>query len=78
MLLLVLPLVALVWRRGWLVIIVLTVLVQPQPAQAFTWNNLWARPDQQAYQALQHGDARSAARLFKDPRWQGVAHYRAR
>ncbi len=77
LLLLVLPLVALVWRRGWLVIIVLTVLVQPQPAQAFTWNDLWARPDQQAYQALQHGDAKSAARLFKDPRWQGVAHYRA-
>ncbi len=77
LLLLILPLVALVWRRGWLVIVVLTAVSQPHPAQAFTWDDLWARPDQQAYQALQHGDAKSAARLFKDPRWQGVAHYRA-
>ena len=77
LLLLVLPLVALVWRRGWLIIVVLTLFGPPPPAQAFAWSDLWARPDQQAYQALQHGDAKSAARLFTDPRWQSVAHYRA-
>jgi Ca-activated chloride channel family protein len=77
LLLLVLPLVALVWRQGWLAIIVLAVTVQPHPAQASTWDNLWARPDQQAYRALQHGDAKTAATLFKDSRWRSVAQYRA-
>ncbi len=73
----VLPLLALVWRRGWLLLVVLAVLGQPHTAQAFAWRDLWARPDQQAYRILQHGDAKSAAHLFKDPRWQGVAQYRA-
>jgi Ca-activated chloride channel homolog len=77
LLLLIVPMVALLWRRGWLVMVVLAVLGQPHPAQAYAWRDLWERPDQQAYQVLQHGDAKSAARLFKDPRWQGVAHYRA-
>ena len=77
LLLLVLPLLALVWRQGWLTVIVLAVMLQPHPVQASTWDNLWARPDQQAYRALQHGDAKTAATLFKDPHWRSVADYRA-
>jgi Ca-activated chloride channel family protein len=77
LLLLVLPLLALLWRQGWLAIIVLAVVIPPPPAQASTWDNLWRRPDQQAYQALQHGDAKTAAKLFKDPQWRSVAQYRA-
>ena len=77
LLLLVLPLVALLWRQGWLAIIVLAVMWQPHPVQASTWSDLWARPDQQAYRALQHGDAKAAAKLFKDPHWRSIAQYRA-
>lgn len=78
LLLMVLPLVALLWRQGWLAVIVLAVLVQqPHPVQAATWEDMWARPNQQAYHALQHGDAKSAAKLFQDPTWRSVAEYRA-
>jgi Ca-activated chloride channel family protein len=77
LLLLVLPVLALLWRQGWLALVVLAVVLQPPPVHAATWGNLWARPDQQAYRALQHGDAKTAARLFKDSRWRSVAQYRA-
>lgn len=77
LLLLVLPLVALSWRRGWLALLVLALLPLPHPAQASTWSDLWSRPDQQAYQALQVGKANTAAKLFKDRDWRSVAQYRA-
>lgn len=73
----VLPLLALLWRQGWLVVIVMAVMLQPHPVQASAWANLWARPDQQAYHVLQHGNAKAAAKLFKDPHWRSVAEYRA-
>lgn len=77
LLLLVLPLVALSWRRGWLALVLLALLPLPHPAQASTWTNLWSRPDQQAYHALQQGKAKTAARLFKDRNWRSIAQYRA-
>lgn len=77
LLLLVLPLVALAWRQGWLAVVVLAVMLQPHSASAATWKDWWARPDQQAYHALQHGDAKTAARLFKNLNWRSVAQYRA-
>ncbi|MBI1422442.1 MAG: VWA domain-containing protein [Gammaproteobacteria bacterium] len=77
LLLLVLPLLALLWRQGWLAVVALAVIIQPPPAHASTWSDLWQRPDQQAYQALQQGDAKTAATLFKDPQWRSIAKYRA-
>lgn len=77
LLLLVLPLVALSWRRGWLGLLVLALLPLPHPAQASTWSNLWFRPDQQAYHALQQGKAKTAAKLFKNRDWRSIAQYRA-
>jgi len=77
LLLLVLPLLALVWRQGWLSVLVLALLLPPPPARAADWGALWSRPDQQAYRALQHGDAKRAAGLFHDPAWKSVAQYRA-
>jgi len=77
LLLLVLPLLALVWRQGWLSVLVLALLLPPPPARAADWSALWSRPDQRAYRALQHGDARRAAGLFQDPAWKSVAQYRA-
>ena len=75
--LLLLPLAALAFRRGWLMVIVLGILVTPHPAAAFGWKDLWARPDQQGVQALQAGDAQQAAKLLQDPAWKGSAQYRA-
>ncbi|MEO5378499.1 MAG: VWA domain-containing protein [Magnetococcus sp. DMHC-6] len=74
--LLILPLAALAFRRGWLFVAVLICsFCTPQPALAFSWSDLWQRPDQQGAQALANGDAKKAATLFTNPEWQGVAHY---
>lgn len=73
-----LPLAALAFRRGLLLVFALIVfLPMPGPALAFEWNDLWWRHDQQAARALTHGDNERAAAQFNDPRWQAAAHYRA-
>lgn len=77
--LLLLPLSLLAFRRGYLVLLaaLLPALGAPPPAHAADWDWLWRRPDQQAARELEAGDARSAARLFQDPAWRATAHYRA-
>jgi len=76
LLLLVLPLAALAFRRGWLALIPLAVLVMPAPVRAVTWDDLWARPEQQAARALERGDPALAAGVARDPLWKGGALYR--
>ena len=72
-----LPLALLAFRRGWLLgLAFLTLLPSPQ-SHAFSWQDLWQRPDQQAQEALQEGQAERAAELFEDEQWRGVARYRA-
>jgi len=77
LLLLLLPLAALGFRRGWLALIPLSIAVMPTPARAVTWDDLWARPDQQAASALERGDPAHAAGVARDPRWKGSALYRS-
>ena len=73
-----LPLVALVFRRGWLLLLPLVLLpLLPATAEATTWHDLWQRPDQQAAQALRSGNAKQAQQLARNPAWRGVAAYRA-
>lgn len=75
---LLLPLAALGFRRGWLLTLSLLVLLPLSPgAEALEWNDLWRRPDQQAADALAAGDAATAAAKFRDPAWRGSAQYRA-
>ncbi len=69
---------ALAFRRGWLLLVPLIVLpLLPATAQATSWKDLWQRPDQQAAQALRDGDAKQAQQLARDPAWRGAAAYRA-
>lgn len=69
---------ALAFRRGWLLLLPLVVLpLLPATAQATSWKDLWQRPDQQATQALRDGDAKQAQQLARDPAWRGAAAYRA-
>ena len=78
LLLLLLPIVALAFRRGWLLLLLLVCLpALPRTAQAGTWQNLWLRPDQQAAQALRQGHPKQARQLARDPAWRGAADYRA-
>lgn len=77
--LLLLPLGALAFRRGWLLglaSLCCAGLSTPDPVLAYGWDDLWWRPDQQAAEALQRGEAERAARLAQDPMQQGIALYR--
>ncbi len=76
LLLALLPLAALAFRRGWLSPLVLLVfLVPPPPAEALGWQDLWWRADQQGAQALAAGDPRQAAERFQRPDWRAAAQY---
>jgi Ca-activated chloride channel homolog len=74
LLLLVLALPA--FRPGWLGMLLAFLLI-PQVSEAFSWENLWVRPDQQGIRALERDAPEEAAALFQDPGWKGIAHYRA-
>lgn len=81
-LLLLLPLAAFCFRRGWLLQVAVTgsaiwLVVGPSEAQAFDLNSLWLNKDQRAAQALEQDDAATAAELFQDSSWRATAHYRA-
>ncbi|MDE2053989.1 MAG: VWA domain-containing protein, partial [Xanthomonadaceae bacterium] len=70
--------VALAFRRGWLLVLALLVLPIGMPAaQASTWDSLWSNRDQRALQALQHGDTAQARGLASTPGVRGAADYRA-
>lgn len=70
-------LVALAFRRGWLLIVALLAMPLATPmAHAATWSSLWANRDQRALQALQHGDAQLAQKLAATSGVRGAADYR--
>ena len=77
LLLLLLPLAAMAFRRGWVMLLALAVLPVSQPAEASLWDDLWLTKDQQAQRALENGSADDAAALFDNTEWRGVARYRA-
>jgi Ca-activated chloride channel homolog len=71
-----LPLALGLFRRGWLLALLpVLLLVQPAPATAQTWEDLWFTPDQQGQRALQQGNNEAAATLFENPEWAGTAAY---
>ena len=75
--LLLLPLVALAFRRGWVVLWIVGITLPGPPAQALTWMDLWQRPDQQGEAAFRAEDHQRASELFRDPEWRAAAQYRA-
>lgn len=75
-----LPLALLGFRRGLLFILPLVsfpVLLWSPPADAGWWDDAWRRKDQQAYRALQADDAEQAAALAVDPDLSGEAWFRS-
>jgi Ca-activated chloride channel family protein len=71
------PLLALCFRRGWIVVWALVVLVPLPRAQALEWQDLWQRPDQRGLKAFQSEQPERAAELFENPEWRSAAQYRA-
>lgn len=76
--LLLLPLAAVAFRRGWLLAIGFAVitLTQPDPLMASPLDRLWLRSDQRADQALREGHYEQAQQLAQDPLRKGSAAYR--
>ncbi len=70
--------VAMAFRRGWILLLLVACLpLWPVTATAGAWQDLWQRPDQQAVRALRDGHPKQAQQLARDPAWRGVAAYRA-
>ncbi len=65
------------FRKGWLGAILLVGFLVPLPVHAWTWEELWSRPDQQGALQLEQGNPKQAAELFSDEGWRGVAQYQS-
>jgi Ca-activated chloride channel homolog len=77
LLLLVLPLAALSFRKGLLGIALLAMLPLPKNSYAQEWQDLWKTKDQQAQEAYHQGNFDKAAELFANPDWKAAAHYKS-
>jgi Ca-activated chloride channel family protein len=64
------------WSSAWCLTFVLLVPVNAS-ADDFRFADLFFSRDQQGQRAFERGDYESAASLFEDPMWKGVACYRA-
>lgn len=75
--LLLLPFAALGFRRGWLGAVLLYLALAPAAAQAWTWQDLWERPDRQEAARLHAGEKPLRPEAFgDDPAWRGAAEYK--
>ena len=77
LLLLLAPLAALAFRRGYLVVLPVVLLPLPNDSYAAELLDLWRNNNQQGLHQLQQGNAEQAAELFQSPEWKATAHYRA-
>lgn len=53
------------------------LLLGAAPANAASWIDWFATPDQQGRWHFEHGDYKQAAAHFQDPAWKGLSFYRA-
>ena len=77
LLLLILPLAALSFRKGILVFLLVLILPMPQTSYAFGWQDLWVTKDQQAQQAFKNKQFEQAAEQFQSSEWKAAAQYKA-
>jgi Ca-activated chloride channel family protein len=77
LLLLVLPLAALSFRRGILCLALMVLLPIPKNSYALEWQDLWQSKDQQAQKNFNKQKFGQAATQFDDPEWKAAAHYKA-
>jgi Ca-activated chloride channel family protein len=74
-------LLALSFRRGWVVKVAMLMaclrLLAPDPAAAADLKAMWLTADQQGRIAFEREDYAAAAAAFEDSMWKGVAFYRA-
>jgi len=76
LILLILPIVAFGFRRGYLAILVCVLIQTPEEAMAFEWDDLWLNKNQQAMRALDSEQTELASELFNNKEWKAAANYR--
>lgn len=77
LILILIPLAIVGFRRGWLWGLAFVVLMPADQAVAADfWTDLWKTRDQQGASALETNDPERAVALFEDPAWRATAHYR--
>jgi Ca-activated chloride channel family protein len=72
-----LPLMSLVFRRGVLLILPLLLLPYPPDADAMSWDELWQNPNQRGSLLFDQGAHDAAANIFEDAQWKASSLYRA-
>jgi len=82
LLLILLPLAALMFRRGLifgflLISLHLSGFVISERVYAFEWKDLWKNKDQQGQQYFIEGLHSEAAQVFENPEWKGLSHFRS-
>lgn len=77
LLLLVLPLAALQFRKGLLTLSFLLLLPFSEPGHALEWKDLWQTQNQQAQHSYQQKNYQQAADQFNSPQWKAAAQYKA-
>lgn len=73
-----LPLAALAFRRGYLVLAIAFILPWPQPVSALDLSELFTSHNQRAMRLFEENKFNEAAELFDDKQWKASAYYRAR
>lgn len=77
LLLLILPLAALYFRKGLLIVPVILLLPFPQDSYAFGWQDLWLTQDQQAQRAFDQQQFEQAEQHFQSSEWKAAAQYKS-
>lgn len=77
LLLLVLPLAALSFRKGLLSWALLAFLFTPETSYALDWKDLWQTQNQQGQRAFKQEKFGPAAEYYNDPQWKAAAQYQA-
>ena len=72
LLLFVVPIAALGFRKGYLYALMIFMVPLPEPVQAFEWSSLWKNSDQRAQELLQQEQYDEAAETFTNEDWKSV------
>ena len=75
--LLLLPFAAMMFRKGYFVIVLMVLTGVSSDSYAFSWKELWRNSDQRGQQAFNKKKYDVAAKNFNSPQWKAASQYRA-
>ncbi|MDH5517442.1 MAG: VWA domain-containing protein [Gammaproteobacteria bacterium] len=77
LLLILLPVAAFAFRKGYLFVLLIFVLPHSDPGYAFDAGELWKNDNQKARELLNNNKASAAASLFTEKKWKAAAEYKS-